>query len=110
MEIARSLNWAEGATLVPKEPPKSDQSVSEDIWDDDDDGNSGSGSESLGMGNVVSILATATTDETRSTTIHGLALSNNIEALRSFIQENPNVDVNESDEFVCFLLLPLQLV
>ncbi|KAJ7038297.1 ankyrin repeat-containing domain protein [Mycena alexandri] len=94
LEIARSLGWKEGA--VAETAPESED---ENIWDSDDDTtrpSKGSG-EPAGLGNSVSSMARPEVEEDAS--LHGLAVSNQLQELVSLVQDEPSVDINARDDF-----------
>lgn len=94
LQIARDLGWSEEAK---PEPPASTEPTSADsIWDDDNRPSSGKGSS--GMGPSVSSMKPPDTAE--DNTIHGFAVSNDVEALKSLLKMQPDIDVNQHDEFV----------
>ncbi|KAJ7786214.1 ankyrin repeat-containing domain protein [Mycena metata] len=93
LEIARSLGWKEGA--VAETAPSED----ENIWDSDDDTtkpSKGSG-EPAGLGNSVSSMARPEAE--RDASLHGLAVSNQLQELVSLVQDEPSVDINARDDF-----------
>ncbi|KAJ7900246.1 ankyrin repeat-containing domain protein [Mycena olivaceomarginata] len=92
LEIARSLGWTEGASLP-------ETTESEDIWDSDDDAarptkNSG---ESGGFGTSVSAMARP--EDQSDDSLHGLAVSNDLQRLVSLLQKEPGINLNAKDEF-----------
>lgn len=92
LDIAKSLGWVEGIALKP--PLQSDP---DSIWDDDTQATQG-GSASGGMGGTVSTMMISEVDVDES--LHGLAVSNNINALYELFKKYPETDVNQLDEFV----------
>ncbi|KAJ7783686.1 ankyrin repeat-containing domain protein [Mycena maculata] len=98
LEIARSLGWSEGAVLA--QPPRVETEAEEhDIWDSDDDENkpTKSSGDSGGFGNSVSAMARG--EDEHDTSIHGLAVSNDLQGLGSLLQKDSSVDVNARDDF-----------
>ncbi|KAJ6519726.1 ankyrin repeat-containing domain protein [Mycena sanguinolenta] len=89
LEIARSLGWTESAVLP-------EGTKSEDIWDSDSNKPRG---ESSGFGTSVSAMARPEDDNESDTSLHGLAVSNNLQGLVSLLQDQPNVNLDVRDEF-----------
>ncbi|KAF7347913.1 hypothetical protein MVEN_01549200 [Mycena venus] len=100
LEIAQSLGWTEGAEVVPETTTKS-----EDFWDSDEDNDdatkqtkpANTSGESGGFGTSVSAMARP--EDERDGSLHGLAVSNDIQGLVSLLQEDRNVNLNARDEF-----------
>jgi hypothetical protein len=104
LDIARGLGWVEGAASA-KGKEVQIEGNNGDIWDDEADedhvswrGGGGDG----GMGITVSTLAAQPLDEKERETMHGLAVTNDLDALVSFLQNHPEADINAFDEFVRF--------
>ncbi|KAF8213143.1 acyl CoA binding protein-domain-containing protein [Mycena galopus ATCC 62051] len=74
LEIARSLGWTQGVT----------QEL---------EGATGSSGESGGFGTSVSAMARPEDDN--DTSLHGLAVSNDLQGLKELLEREPNVDVRD---------------
>lgn len=94
LQIARDLGWSEEAKPEPTAPTESTPANS--IWDDDSRPSSGKGSS--GMGPSVSSMKPP--DTAKDNTIHGFAVSNDVEALKSLLKMQTDIDVNQHDEYV----------
>ncbi|KAJ7071122.1 ankyrin repeat-containing domain protein [Mycena amicta] len=89
--IAQSLGWKEGASPVV-------QNEQEDTWDSDgEDSTKASGGGSGGFGTSVSAMSRPEAAEDRS--LHGLAVSNNLQTLTALVEQDPSIDLNARDEF-----------
>ncbi|KAL0951320.1 hypothetical protein HGRIS_008026 [Hohenbuehelia grisea] len=103
LQIAHDFGWKEGDEPVPETAkPAEHPDVDLDNLDDSDGDqppspNAGSG-EPGGMGIYVSSMAPPEAS-TSDFTIHGLALSDDTTALMLLLQSDPDIDVNEPDEF-----------
>ncbi|KAF4605123.1 hypothetical protein EYR40_003906 [Pleurotus pulmonarius] len=93
LQIARELGWSEEAK--PEPPASAESSAADSIWDDDSRPSSGKGSS--GMGPSVSSMKPPDTAE--DNTIHGFAVSNDVEALKTLLWIQPDIDVNQHDEY-----------
>jgi len=93
LEIARSLGWTED-TLIDKET-KDDGPLSHN-WEEEGTTSSNTGS-IRGMGGAVSSLVPPIEEPDRS--IHGLAISNDASALSALLENNPETNPDELDEF-----------
>lgn len=96
LELARSLGWS-GTTQVIQTVDKRKEENEEIQWDVDDAPSSREkGADGMGLG-VSSIEAP---DEIEDSSIHGLSVSDDVLGLTALLNQDPNVDVNELDEFV----------
>ena len=95
--IAKELGWQPGAAPVP-EPEAKEPKGEDDIWDDEDESQARQKSGG-GMGNFVSTMQDEE-NEREETTIHALAIAGNEEWLRTLLETNPELDVNQRDEYV----------
>ncbi|KAF4573007.1 hypothetical protein EYR36_007517 [Pleurotus pulmonarius] len=93
LQIARELGWSEEAK--PEPPASAESPAADSIWDDDSRPSSGKGSS--GMGPSVSSMKPPDTAE--DNTIHGFAVSGDVEALKTLFKMQPDVDVNQHDEY-----------
>jgi hypothetical protein len=101
LEIARGLGWEEGAGAVEEiaTPLAKGEQDEDDIWDPPDYQHASAGE---GTGNVVSTLAAAPDEmlAQNERSLHALALAGDADALRRFLDTDPEADLNEADEFV----------
>lgn len=97
LEIAHDLGWIEGTKPeIKSQGSKTDQ---EDIWDDDNDTSPRRGpGASGGMGGFVSTMAPPPAQDDHS--IHGLAVSDDATGLSALLEQHPEINVNERDEYV----------
>jgi hypothetical protein len=103
LQIARNLGWTEG--LVPETAAAGE---TEDIWDYDDSDEApspSSRSRGGGAGFGTSVSSMAPPEDNDDTSIHGLAVSNNLTGLISFLREDPSANLNARDPFVNSSLL-----
>jgi len=92
LDIARSLGWKEGIA-VPEPAPQS-----QDIWDSDEEGKASKSSGAAeGFGNSVSSMARP--EDEKDNSLHGLAISNDLQGLLAFTEQDPNVDLDARDDF-----------
>ncbi|KAJ7487504.1 ankyrin repeat-containing domain protein [Mycena galericulata] len=94
LDIARSLGWSEGVVLADTKPE------ADDIWDSDDADDSKpakTSGDSGGFGTSVSAMARP--EDEHDTSIHGLAVSNDLKGLVSLLQDDPDVDLNARDDY-----------
>ncbi|KAJ7293485.1 ankyrin repeat-containing domain protein [Mycena rebaudengoi] len=97
LQIARNLGWTEG--LVPETAAAGE---TEDIWDSDDSDEApspSSRSRGGGAGFGTSVSSMAPPEDNGDTSIHGLAVSNNLTGLISFLREDPSANLNARDPF-----------
>jgi acyl-CoA-binding protein len=101
LEIAQSLGWSEGVVL----PETTTASQSENIWDSDDDVKEPTkrSGETGGFGSSVSSMARP--EDESDASLHGLAISNDLQGLVSLLQEDPDVNLDARDDFVCIQCL-----
>jgi len=94
LELAKSLGWSGIAQEITVDQEKEDN---EEIQWDVDDAPSGRerGAEGMGLG-VSSIEAP---DDIEDSSIHGLSVSDDVLGLTALLDQDPNIDVNELDEF-----------
>jgi hypothetical protein len=104
MEIARALGWDGDVNVSFAETSEKENKVGgekkgeeDDIWDDDDSTLQGGGT---GMGLSVSTIAASPSDTNDMNTLHGLALSNDLPKLVSFLKDHSESNINGHDEFV----------
>ena len=95
LDIAKSLGWVQGS-IKETSGGSSDRANEAGIWED----GSSTGSNSGGMGNSVSFMARPPSEECDTSTIHGLAVAGDAAGLTLFLQDHPEADINEKDEFV----------
>ncbi|KAJ7932493.1 ankyrin repeat-containing domain protein [Mycena leptocephala] len=95
LEIAQSLGWTEGVVL----PETTTASQSENIWDSDDDVKEPTkrSGETGGFGSSVSSMARP--EDESDASLHGLAISNDLQGLVSLLQEDPDVNLDARDDF-----------
>ncbi|KAJ7103622.1 ankyrin [Mycena belliarum] len=94
LEVARSLGWTEGVVLT----DTASTEAGTENWDsDDDDSPINSRGEPGGFGTSVSSMAQP--EEEIDNSVHGLAVSNNLQGLASLLQGDPSVDLNARDPF-----------
>jgi len=101
LEIARDLGWTEG--IFHSAPTRSGGDGSSGSFEGSLDHESESGSSSSrggsgGMGTYVSAMAPPPLDEQDSKSLHGLAVTNNVSGLYSYLDAHPDVDINQLDE------------
>jgi hypothetical protein len=101
-EIARRLGWIEGNSddhQVGQEQAGG-EAGGEDIWDQDEASSSRKQRGGGGMGNCVSVIPASPLEAKEQDTLHGLAVSNNLTGLMTYLQDHARAAVNALDEFV----------
>jgi acyl-CoA-binding protein len=124
LDIARGLGWVEGVqpelavatrtmTTNTMSPPH--QLVGLDSDDGEDEGVGGGGGEdgiwdppdyqeeNAGVGTIISSVAQSKVEVTDEQPLHSLSVQGDADALREYLAEHPNTDVNNPDEFVSVL-------
>lgn len=102
--IARQLGWVEGATLTQVPHAVGDHNANEEeVWDQEEGTSSGKAGGG-GMGLVVSTMRAPSPGADMAPSAHSLALRDDGDALSAFLAEHPDVNINEPDEYVSFLL------
>jgi hypothetical protein len=101
MEIARSLGWHEdvNVTETREKIGCEKKEEEEDIWDKDDGSGAHQGG-GTGMGLSVSTMTASPSDANDMNTLHGLALSDDLPKLASFLKDHSESDINAYDEYV----------
>ncbi|KAF8641168.1 hypothetical protein AX17_000803 [Amanita inopinata Kibby_2008] len=95
-EIAKSLGWSEGASVIGKQVDEED--VDLDALDDEKSEGKGSDSRaSGGMGLAVSVVQAPSVVKDHS--VHGLAVANDVAGLTMLLEQSPKADINVRDEF-----------
>lgn len=104
LHIAHTLGWTEQTIVETKidVPPVSSTADEDDIWDNDEETKSRSGG---GMGLIVSSLAAP--PPVFDSSVHGLALSNDVSGLTALLERSPDTDLNALDEYVSTLFTVL---
>jgi len=98
LEIARTLGWTEQTKLDAKEdstPPTS--SNYDDLWDED--GGPSSKTSGAGGGMGLSVSSMVPPPKVVDSSIHGLALADDISGLTTLLDRYPETDLNALDEF-----------
>ncbi|KAI5124709.1 hypothetical protein M0805_004315 [Coniferiporia weirii] len=90
--IAQSLGWKPGSV----EPQARVSLTAEELLAGDSNSES---SQSGGGGLGFSVSTMQNSEEVDNKTLHGLAISGNIQELHAYFEANPNVDVNGYDEY-----------
>lgn len=96
LDIAKELGWKEGDTTQP-EISESNQGP-EDIWDNDSETTTRTKG-GAGMGNTVSTMTIETEEARQAGSLHDLAVHGDVQGLEEGLRRNPDVDLNESDEY-----------
>lgn len=117
IEIAKELGWDEAAA-EPSGPSKEREDVPDDeLLDSDEESakpssrkpreKSQDGSGGLG----VSVSSMARPQEVVDNSIHGITVGGDVGKLKSLLESNPNINVNEKDQYVRppYFLLPKNL-
>ena len=99
LEIARTLGWAGSATEIRAQSVPS-SSTGEGSWDDKDDSDTPEASNSSGGGMGLSVSVMMPPSSAIDTSIHGLALSNDVSGLTTLLEQCPETDLDAVDEFV----------
>ncbi|KAK7059051.1 hypothetical protein VNI00_001675 [Paramarasmius palmivorus] len=94
LQIARDLGWKEGMVVADK-ASEDDEEID---WDNDDIPSNFEGGAHSGLGNSVSIMAKIE-DEEEDNSIHGYAVSGDVEKLNALFTQNPQLDPNEVNEY-----------
>jgi len=99
LEIARDLGWTGGTSLpAPAEQAHLYGNRVGDYESSESKPDRGGGSGAGGMGTSVSAMAPPPLDEQDSKSLHGLAVTNNVSGLCSYLDAHPGIDINELDE------------
>jgi len=99
LQLARDLGWTEGASLpAPAEQAHLYGDKVGDYGTSESRPSSGDGSGAGGMGTSVSAMVPPALDEQDSKSLHGLAVTNNVSGLCSYLDAHPSVDINKLDE------------
>ncbi|THH33519.1 hypothetical protein EUX98_g660 [Antrodiella citrinella] len=98
LQLARELGWVEGTQLndAQKSSDAKPSEDDEDIWDNEETSEGSSGG---GLGNHVSTMAAADAEDREAETLHGFAMTGDVEGLRAILQLQPTTDLNEVDEY-----------
>jgi hypothetical protein len=106
LEIAQTLGWAGSTTEIQVQNVPS-SSTDQGSWDDNDDSDTPEASTSNegGMGLSVSVMMPPSPSAI-DTSIHGLALSNDVSGLTTLLEQFPETNLDAVDEFVshCYSL------
>ncbi|KAJ7492713.1 ankyrin repeat-containing domain protein [Mycena latifolia] len=94
--IARSLGWTEDIILA---ETATIEAETEEIWDSDEETDPPTRSRGEPGGFGTSVSSMAQPEEDNDPSVHGLAVSNNLQGLVSLLQGDPSVDVNARDSF-----------
>ncbi|KAJ4486018.1 ankyrin repeat-containing domain protein [Lentinula aciculospora] len=92
LEIARDLGWQPGAPAPPE-----NKTTGDDIWDLDSDSSKDGGGGGGGMG--VSVSSIAAPEIQTDNTLHGLAITGDLNKLETLVSLDSEVDINALDEF-----------
>lgn len=101
------MGWKEGsgdtATAAVPDSSISKAQGSDDIWDDDPS-STGRGGGGSGLGVSVSTMAPEANTEREHGSLHSLSIVGDADGVKTYLQEHPEANINETDEYVSTLL------